>query len=52
MAPPVSKVVRKVVKNEEEVAKELCTLIEKLSNEAISARGQFSIGLSGELRNL
>ncbi|KAK4307003.1 hypothetical protein Pmani_021212 [Petrolisthes manimaculis] len=47
MAPPVSKVVRKIVKNEEEVAKELCTLIEKLSNEAISARGQFSIGLSG-----
>lgn len=47
MALPLSKTVQKVVKNEEEVAKELCGLIEKLSNEAITARGHFSIGLSG-----
>ncbi|XP_076031526.1 6-phosphogluconolactonase [Oratosquilla oratoria] len=47
MSPPVSKLVRKVVKNEGEVASELCTLVEKLANDAIAARGTFTIGLSG-----
>ncbi|KAG7171498.1 6-phosphogluconolactonase-like [Homarus americanus] len=47
MSSPVSKIVRKVVKNEEEVAEELCSLIEKLSNESIKQRGSFTIGLSG-----
>ncbi|XP_042863844.1 6-phosphogluconolactonase-like [Penaeus japonicus] len=47
MTPPLSKMVRKVVKNEEEVTKELCGLVEKFANEAIEARGSFTIGLSG-----
>lgn len=47
MSPPVSKTVRKVVENEEEVARELCALIEKLSNESVDQRGTFNIGLSG-----
>lgn len=44
---PHTKIVRKVVKNESAVAKELCDLIEKLANEAIEAKGGFKIGLSG-----
>nr|XP_053649237.1 6-phosphogluconolactonase-like [Cherax quadricarinatus] len=47
MSPPVSKIVRKVVENEEEVIRELGALIEKLSNESINERGRFNIGLSG-----
>ncbi|XP_047490202.1 6-phosphogluconolactonase-like [Penaeus chinensis] len=47
MTPPLSKMVRKVVKDEEEVTKELCGLVEKFANEAIDSRGSFTIGLSG-----
>ncbi|XP_071518609.1 6-phosphogluconolactonase [Panulirus ornatus] len=47
MSLPVSKVVRKVVRNEKEVMKELCSLVEKLSNESINLRDSFKIGLSG-----
>lgn len=47
MSTAVSKAVRKVVGNEQEVAKQLCTLVEHLSNEAIEARGRFTLGLSG-----
>lgn len=45
--PPHSKMARKVVKDEEAVTKELCSLVEKLANEAIEDREAFSIGLSG-----
>lgn len=47
MSRAVSKAVRKVVGSEQEVAKQLCTLVEHLSNEAIEARGRFTLGLSG-----
>jgi len=47
MAPPVSKVVKTVVKSEVEVASTLCSLVEKLANDAIKSRGSFKIGLSG-----
>ncbi|KAG0720809.1 6-phosphogluconolactonase [Chionoecetes opilio] len=43
----IPKAVRKIVKKEEDVIKQLCTLVEQLSNEAIEARGSFTIGLSG-----
>lgn len=47
MTSTKSPAVRKVVESEQEVAKQLCTLVEHLSNEAIEARGRFTIGLSG-----
>lgn len=51
MSRAASKAVRKVVGSEQEVAKQLCTLIEHLSNEAIEARGRFTVGLSGRSRD-
>ena len=36
-----------VKKNEEEVVKELCKLVEKEAKEAINAHGTFHLGLSG-----
>ncbi|KAK7082209.1 hypothetical protein SK128_011330 [Halocaridina rubra] len=44
---PHTKTVRKVVDNEEKVASELCSLVQKLANYAITERGHFKIGLSG-----
>ncbi|MPC91402.1 hypothetical protein E2C01_086437 [Portunus trituberculatus] len=48
MTSTKSQAVKKVVESEQEVAKQLCTLVEHLSNEAIEARGRFTIGLSGK----
>lgn len=47
MKSKMAKAINKVYETEDLVAKELCSLIESISKQAISEHGKFTVGFSG-----